>query len=396
MERKQFGQLYGQAVKNKPYTKERMYQMIRENSFPHDPKRRWIIAKILQIPPIYFGVSTLDELLPKPVPTFPEKTAPKVIRKKSGLDIEEFQRALVSAEKSYTTQTTHASLKEIAMRLRYLHDEALYKTGEDGKRLRQLVCGYQMTAGNILRDLLRVDEATEHLNKAVILARENQYEELYVSALVRRGVLFLDRGKVASYQDHTRAQRHFTAALRDFQEAQKHRDHVGASSRGSIFLLTGTTLAHTASDAQDLSKALKDVNKAEGYIQQGKAKDKGIYYLDRASLFMASPLDKLHDLAGTFEALEEAANSIHPDMPRLYAYMLITEASAHLEKKWYPTATQTANEALMQLKTLQSSLNIARLATIHQRLQASDYGNSMEVAELGIELLKVQYPYLFQ
>ncbi len=76
--------------------------------------------------------------------------------------------------------------------------------------------------------------------------------------------------------------------------------------------------------------------------------------------------------------------------------MMITEASAHLEKKWYPTVTQTANEALIQLKTLQSSLNIARLANIHQCLQASDYGNSREVAELGVGLLKVQYPYLFQ
>ena len=125
----QFGILYGKAVKNQPYTKERIYQMIRNNSFPEDSTRRWIIAKILQIPPAYFGVSRLDELLPlspSPKETKPSRTA----LRKHDLDLEEFHWALQSIEERYTTNTAIDCLSEIRARIHYLHDEALYKTGK--------------------------------------------------------------------------------------------------------------------------------------------------------------------------------------------------------------------------------------------------------------------------
>jgi hypothetical protein len=62
----QFGKLFGKITRKngQPYTKSRIYQMLRHNSFPDDQTRRWVIAKLLQIPPVLMGVSTLDELLP--------------------------------------------------------------------------------------------------------------------------------------------------------------------------------------------------------------------------------------------------------------------------------------------------------------------------------------------
>jgi len=186
----QFGQLYGMAVKNKKYTKERIYQMIRKDAFPQDPKRRWIIAKLLQIPPMYLGLSTLDRLLPPPPPLLQGVNSPVIALRNGKVDIDEFERSLLTIEKQYTRNTDIASLKEIRVRIRYLHDEALYRSNEDGRKIRQLVCGYQIAAGNILRDLFRVNDAVKHLNKAVALARENNYTELYVTALMHRGILF--------------------------------------------------------------------------------------------------------------------------------------------------------------------------------------------------------------
>jgi hypothetical protein len=52
-------------------------------------------------------------------------------------------------------------------------------------------------------------------------------------------------------------------------------------------------------------------------------------------------------------------------------------------------------EALLLAKEIHSTVNIARVVKIHNDLKASDYGNSMEVAELGIELMHAQYPHLF-
>src|SRR5579883_2670363 len=45
------------------YTKGRIYQLIRNNTFPTDPGRRWILAKLLGIPPFLLGLQSLDELL---------------------------------------------------------------------------------------------------------------------------------------------------------------------------------------------------------------------------------------------------------------------------------------------------------------------------------------------
>src|SRR6266540_7163086 len=63
-----FAEVYGKLAKRngEPYTKSRLYQMLRENAFPTDPKRRWILAKLLHIPPFLLGLKSLDDLLPKP------------------------------------------------------------------------------------------------------------------------------------------------------------------------------------------------------------------------------------------------------------------------------------------------------------------------------------------
>jgi tetratricopeptide (TPR) repeat protein len=391
----QFGALYGHAVKQKPYTKMRVYQMIRNNSFPTDPERRWVIAKILQIPALYLGVEQLDDLLLQSLPSEPRKAskAPVFTFQQTSLDIEEFQSALSFIEEKYSITTATDSLKEIKARLRYLHDEALYITDDTAKRIRYLVCGYQMAAGNILRDKLRVDEAVKHLDKAVILAKESECYDLYVAALLRRGVLFLDRGK--TIKDFPSAKHYFTLALCDFEEAYSYRDHAAQELKGAVLLLKGTIRAHMALDKDDLSKALKDVKEAERDVLKGSDKDKGIYYIDRASAYMASPRDALHDSTAVFEALDEARQYIKQDTPRRYVYLYITDAAAHFDKKWYPIATQRAEEALAMMGNLRSRVHIVRLANLHERLQTSSYGKDIKVAELGVTLLKSQYPGIF-
>jgi hypothetical protein len=41
--------------------------MEKENSFPQDMKRRWVIATLLNISPAYLGLTTLDPLIPRHV-----------------------------------------------------------------------------------------------------------------------------------------------------------------------------------------------------------------------------------------------------------------------------------------------------------------------------------------
>ena len=387
----QFGMLYGKAVKNSPYTKERIYQMIRDNTFPRDPYRRWVIARLLQIPPVLLGLSSLNELLAQALPESEHLSMPILTRYQHSIDLEEFQTKLKVIESGYQKDTVIDALYELAFRLDALHQAVLY-SGSQANSIKRLICGYQMTAGNMLRNQFHTDEATKHLTMAVILAKEEQYEDLYVKALIRRGVLFLDLGKIAPSKDSAKAKHWFTLALNDFEEARSYINCVDLSQRESILLLAGATRAHLALDRTDTKQILKDLNAAGNVIHQSKANEQGIYYLDRASAFIASPVNKLHDTTEAFDALEEAARYIHADVPRRYAYMHITEALVHFDKGWYPTATELATEALAMSK---SGMNVARIATLYESLRESSYGKSIEVAELGIDLIKVQYADLF-
>ena len=256
-----------------------------------------------------------------------------------------------------------------------------------------------MAAGNILRDHFRFDDALKHLNRAValssILATDYSEKEIYVHALMRRGILYFDKGKIAIYRNPKLSNQYFDLAAKDFNDALKQSDHTDPQVKGDVLLLVGATMTYSSQDKHDISKSLKMVEDAERFALAGSDKDKGIYYLDRASAFIASPMDNLRDLSGTFEALREEEKDIPPDLPRRYSYMSIIEAMAHFEKGWYPTATQIARDALEVAQSVQSGVNITRLANLYQRLQESSYGKSIEVAEFGIELIKVQYPSLF-
>ena len=133
----------------------------------------------------------------------------------------------------------------------------------------------------------------------------NALHEQYVAALLRRGVLFLDKGKIATASDITVAQQYFSLALRDFLEGRTYVSHLqDIQLTGDIVLLIGATRAHQAQDKKDLSMSLREVDQAAKMIERGSTQDKGIYYIDRASLFIASPRKELHDCHNAFESLE--------------------------------------------------------------------------------------------
>jgi hypothetical protein len=101
--------------------------------------------------------------------------------------------------------------------------------------------------------------------------------------------------------------------------------------------------------------SLKDIEEAGNFALKGSRRDKGIYYIDRSTAYVASQVHRLHDTVGAFEALEEAAKYMHHNLPRGAVYMHTVEASVYFDKKCYPIATQLANEALIKAKKINSN-----------------------------------------
>ena len=55
-----------------------------------------------------------------------------------------------------------------------------------------------------------------------------------------------------------------------------------------------------------------------------------------------------------------------------------------------------AEAVLEQLKTTASTQHLTRLENLYRRLKESSYGTSEDVARLGVEVMKQQYPPVFQ
>src|SRR5258707_5764917 len=222
----QFALLYGELTKNNstPYTRSRIYQMIRDNSFPTDPKRRWILAKLLSIPPVLLGLNSLDDLLiqeQKEEAEIAQKVAISRARgSKQLFSAEEYHRDLNAYWKLQGASTLQSVASDIYRNLRNLEREVLYGNQWTKEQSVPLLCGYHMLLADMKTDREQFDLAIAHLNKAYAVAKEKNLDRLVTTTLLRRGWAIMARGeKYARRHDCEAAQEDFSLASGDYQAA---------------------------------------------------------------------------------------------------------------------------------------------------------------------------------
>lgn len=173
----QAASIYGQAVKGTPITRK-AYLRMEEGYLPKDPRRRWILARMLGIAPVVLGLSTPESA--KYISYSPSKRAKPV-------DMSEYRAALLSYWKHGSSGSVQGALKDITRRIYALHDTIPYVSPNQKDPLKRLLCGYQMRGAEFVRELGYDAKALDHLNKAVILAHEEEFLDLEAAALYRRG-----------------------------------------------------------------------------------------------------------------------------------------------------------------------------------------------------------------
>lgn len=409
----QFGRLYGLAIKDRPYTKARLYQMLQDKSFPADPKRRWAIAKLLQIPPVLLGLQSLDDLLPelRPTPTQakPNATIP-LDTGTQAVDLHEYRQALKKYWSLNLTSTAMVVWQEMSQRVACLEQAFLYGSNEQRKRLpfARLLCEYQMVLGNIARDQEWYDTAIKHFNRAYIVAKNEQIYAVQAAILAGRGSVFLDRASV--YRDTLPpdcARQYVSLAVDDFRLARdigKRDPSVG--DKGYVQLSFGLALANTATDSQQLHLALNEMDAAEPFIGRELPRvdgggifvtlDEERYHLDRAAAYLSAPVKIAQYPKDARRELRSAvAAQISTKAQRRQAYNTILCAKSYLIEGAYEETTKKAQEALVLAKAIHSHVNLARVSAICRVLQTSDYGKShIEVPALEIEVAKAKHPGL--
>lgn len=381
--------LYGEEVDGRPVTARWIQAMEKYNEVPTDPKRRLVLATLLGIPPFLFGLS--EEF----IKAQEEAAILSILKREKSIDIREYRNALESYWKSYYTSTARYAISDVKQRINNLHNTVLYVSINQKGVMQRTLCDYLILMANIARDQRHYEIAIQYLNDAVILARENGHNDLRAAALYRRGYVFFDRWEILQNP------RYLTYAIRDYEAARKLDRYVGPQLKGSILLEGGHAYAHIAYTDRERKHAINMIDEGGKIAQQGNAEDiedneyflklsEYVYHNDRASAFLASGWYNT-----AYDELLLVKEGTNPNLQRRYAYHNILLARTFVGQKLYPIATTTVENALLIVKSIKSSVHIARIAKIYKDLKDSPYCDSAEVASLGVGLMKAQHLHLF-
>jgi tetratricopeptide (TPR) repeat protein len=384
------GTLYGNAVRGKPVTGGAIHTL-EEGMIPASIKRRWVLAQLYGIAPALLGLDTMKGTINK-IPYFPSRRTKLV-------DIQEYHASLLSYWKLGYTGTAETALKDLGQRIHALHDTVLYVNSTQKDQMKRLLCGYHMRRAEVARELSYTGSALEHLNKAVILARQEKYADLEATALYRRGEYFFDNWN-------------FQLALKDLKTAQT-LDRAPAPKyaippqvKGRILNARGLVESRIAMTNQDMKEALSWVDLSEQYVQPTVDDDvyaldltRVRYLLNRAKTMVGSPVKELHMVDEAYDVNTEMIQQSDPEQKRFHAYHVldstIVQSIYYMDKSYFPIATTLAQDALSMMEEMNSTIHLPMTVRLYENLRATSYGKSTEVAELGLRLLFMQHPQMF-
>lgn len=409
----QFAGLYGELVKNDgtSYTKGRIYQMIRNNTFPTDPGRRWILAKLLGIPPLLLGLQSLDELLTQQEANrkvkLPQKTGvSQAIAGMRQFSLEEYRCALGNYWQRHRTDTLLGEISDIHRRIHVLERKALYGEQRVKEQSIPLLCGYHMLLANFDADREHYDAAIIHLNEAYVLAKEKHLSRLQATILLRRGWACKERGeKFARLPDFEAAQRDFTCAATDYQAALNISKQAYPNLMGAITVSLGKIGAETAHTPKEFKDAIVKIDQAASFVGRDSDDedlhfvhtDEVRYHLDRAQAYLIAPERVVQYPKDARRELREALSATQPPYPkRRQAYISVLDAQSYFIEREYEQAAKKAREAVILAREIGSTINITRVASLYEVMSVSDGPkNNVDMAVLEIELRKTLYPEIF-
>jgi tetratricopeptide (TPR) repeat protein len=377
------GRVYGEAVKGKPIT-GRSYVRMEEGYLPQNPKRRLILAGMFSIAPAL--------LLPEIVKEISEDSVPA--KKGKTIDLKEYHTNLITSWKQGYQGRTDEILRETLRRISTLHNKVLY-SGPQQTVMMQLLCGYQIWYADLAREQGYYKQALDHYNMAITLAHQEGYTDFEAAAISKRGNLFLDEYKLQP-------------AFRDFQEAATF--NVPDQLKGRILSLQALTQMKLAQTENDKKAALHLIDTTENlaspvpqdtlYLSEFSM---GRYLRFRANTLMEAPIKKLRSPEQATEILDELEvqnrsskygekrHSAYHQMECNLAY-----ARVYRDQEHYPIVVTLLQDTLELTQEVNSQVHLRSISNLLDDLKITDYGKKDEVAELGIALMKAQYPHLFQ
>jgi tetratricopeptide (TPR) repeat protein len=382
---------YGKALKGKPITRK-AYLKMEEGYLPKDPKRRLILAGLFGIAPALLLSSDLLHSEPEQI----QSNARKSKRGKT-LNLIEYRAKLLDAEQQGYPSADEA-LQEAARRINALHNKIFYVSSQEREEMKLILCGYQTWYADIAREQGNYKLALDHFNMAITLAHQEGFTDFEAAAICQRGNLFLDQQKLK-------------LALQDFQQAASFK--TPDQLKGYILSLQAVTQMRLAQTDKDKAAALRLMDETE--VLATATIDEMLYqhinmcsfspgrYLRfRANTLMVAPLKKLRSPDQAAEILDQLEQQDLMDgngEKRVNAYHQmecnLAYARIYRDQGYYPIVVTLLQDTLDLTQQVNSQVHLRSISNIYDDLKASNYGESVEMAMLGVAIMKAQYPQIF-
>ncbi|GCE50491.1 hypothetical protein EI42_04309 [Thermosporothrix hazakensis] len=365
----------------KPVSKRWWERLESSNKAPIDEKRRWILHTILNIPPAYLGLQTLntqslDKILYLPV-TY----------KTPSLNVEAYKERITAFWKN-----PYNNFDEVVSRIHALQDYILYRDHSDTTV--RVLCEYLIAAANMQRAQGFLQSAEGYIKKAIELAEDRGFQAQKAKSLYLRSYIYREKWRVGFEKDPQDIYKALDLSKQALHVAENYMIppilesaiRFSVASEMSSIPLSPTELS-IAKQQYDIARVIADEHVQEEFPLFFKI-DKSWYTLAMAQMHLNlkepySALDKLQEMP-----------PVHPKMRRVLT-ATVAEAEATIQSGFLDEGIKIAEKALGAAK--QSSLHLARLYNLYQALRNDEkYTKEPYVIKFGFKLLRIQRPDLFQ
>ncbi len=412
---KGFGAIYGRSVNpdGSPISERQILRMELENQVPVDMNRRKLLARLLNIPPMLFGLAILEDVTLQPHPQAAgtviatgQTTLQRVV-----VDTTKYQNNIHTFWMLHYSSQVQSALDQINADIRDLESLAVQAQGDLLYHIHELLFSYHLLAAKVVRDQRKFGLSHRHANQTVRVAKAMQDSDLIATALYTRGCTYLEWGMFGTLETGVFQVQldKINAAIRDFENAKREPDKGGKAlhpqlvglivvhlsrayailniSKGEKVPALAVTMLDDAENMAD-SQSIDDpytrilvTGSRTGFI-------KGEYHSTRAAAFNAAkmPGAALKEL-NALKALQQG--SFGKDLTRHHAWLDIISANAFMGLGEFKEATRRARNALAASQDINSITNLANIVDIHGRLLNSPYKTDAEVRELGDMLREV-------
>ncbi|GCE14593.1 hypothetical protein [Tengunoibacter tsumagoiensis] len=380
MTAKQVAVEYGKHFKGEPVSERWVTMAEKYNLIPKDEQRRRVLAGILGIPPILFGLGSLTDLAPV---TTQAASLPQMAA--SGNHVQRYDTFLDLYWQLDYTSTAQGSLRDIESMINDLRTIAPQVPKNEQNRIFELLCGFYPLASTIYNDQLNHKKAFEYADTCVKLATNMGNKKMQAVALYQRGFVNLQQGTVGiDPLDPDYVQ----AAMLDFEQA------IPLSvPRLEAAILLDLALAQAL--LKQRRAASLSLDKSARLLSKGKMEDGSFVDLfanintGRYSLGKAAALIALKEYDEADSELDQAEELISPDQTRRHAWISVLRSQVWFGQGSYAVATETALNALKVCKGINSVNNITLIKNLYHQLTSDrcSYRLSRPVQQLGANLV---------